>query len=172
MGKDGISGGELLQRVYDCLFYEQVEEVVELEEPVCILVADDSDHHRIRRGYMKYVDGKVISLDEKNWFIGVGEPHGDYPADKYAGDIRIWRGRRPSLPSLLDGFSNSAIVITSKGNLAISKYDPFKDLQDLLKEADNYDLTPNLQTTTYKPEFADLVVRRIEETLRKHSMAQ
>ena len=62
MADEGISGKELLQGVYDRLFFERVEELVELEKPVRVVVAYDRDHHREDIGYMEYQKGKVISL--------------------------------------------------------------------------------------------------------------
>jgi hypothetical protein len=168
MDLEGISCTELLQRVYKTLFYEQVEEVVEIDRPIEILVADDSDYHRIRQGFMIYTEGKVVALEKSHWFIGKGKPHGSYPAERYLGDIRVWKGKRPG-PFPRDGFSNSALIITRNNNIATSKVGIFKGLSDLTTKIDKYDLTPNERYTIVKPEFVDIAVRRIEEILRNHT---
>ena len=168
MGEE-ISCTELLQRVYDCLFYEQVEEMVEFEKPIDILVADDSDHHRIREGYLRYTGGKVVALEDDRWFVGKGVPYGSYPADRYLGDLRVWTGSRPLGIENFPGFRNSALIITRNNNIGISSWEMFTKLSDLLTKIDDYDLTPNEQYTVVRPEFVDVVVERIEGVMEKNS---
>lgn len=169
---EGISGLELLQRVYDELFFEQVEEIVEFEEPKYVLVADDSDHHRTRRGFMKYDGGKVISLEGKHWIIGKGTPYGSYPADRFLGDIRIGEGSSPdSLTPILGGIyplHDSALIVYRGGGIAVSKSGQFKGLIDLVQRAGDFDVTVGESgAPTYKPEFVDIWVERIETILRE-----
>jgi len=167
----GISGLELLQRVYDGLFRGQIEEIVEFEEPKYVLVADDSDHHRIRRGFMKYDGGKVISLDGKSWIIGKGTPHGSYPANRFLGDIRIGEGSFPSSftpASLIYPLHDSALTVFRGGGIGVSRSGEFKGLIDLVQRAGDFDLTVEEPgVSAYKPEFVDIWVERIEAELRE-----
>jgi len=50
-------------------------------------IADDSDYHRTKRGYMRYRSAKIIRLGAKRWAVARGEKGGSYPADPYDSDI-------------------------------------------------------------------------------------
>ncbi len=54
---------------------------------VCTEIADDSDYHRTRRGYMRYRSAKVLRLNGRTWILARGERSGAYPADPYDSDI-------------------------------------------------------------------------------------
>ena len=167
---ESISGRELLDRVYTELFFEQVEELVEFEEPLRIILEQDVDHHRTDTALMRYNGGKIINLDGVHWIIGKGTPTGSYLSDRHGGDIRIGRGQdKASLDNYLtfNPFYNSAIFVSRKGNLGINR-GMFKGLglQDAVKQ---YDLTPHKKFTIYKPEFVDVCVERIEAKVREMS---
>lgn len=50
-------------------------------------IADDSDWHRTRKGYMKYKEAGVIEINGVKWMIGKGEKCGSYPGDLYVADL-------------------------------------------------------------------------------------
>lgn len=97
------------------------------------LIADDSDHHRIRRGYMAYRSAKIIRVgprvDQNYWLLARGETDGAYPAAAYDSDLQAWPIEPPfecgkRLAEMADTlieracfFQRSLIVALSDGNL-------------------------------------------------------
>jgi hypothetical protein len=63
------------------------------------LIADDSDHHRIRRGYMLYLTAKIIQVgpraDQNYWLLARGEGNLAYPAAAYDSDLLARRIEPP-----------------------------------------------------------------------------
>jgi len=54
---------------------------------VLALVGDDSDYHRVRRGYMKHTSAVLLKSDGKTWVLSRGTAWGDYPVDPYDSHI-------------------------------------------------------------------------------------
>ena len=61
---------------------------VELPKPVYSEIANDSDHHRMREGFMEY---KTVcffaNFKGKHWLFARGESYGDYPARPFDSDL-------------------------------------------------------------------------------------
>ncbi len=50
-------------------------------------IADDSDYHRTKKGYMVYEDLILLKSQKKHIVLALGEAYGAYPADPYDRDI-------------------------------------------------------------------------------------
>jgi hypothetical protein len=50
-------------------------------------IADDSDHHRERRGWMRYDSIDILTMEEQQWVVGYGVKSGSYPGDRFSRDI-------------------------------------------------------------------------------------
>jgi len=57
------------------------------EHGVLAEIADDSDWHRTRTGYMLYRSAKIVDIGGRRWAIARGESSGDYPARPFDSDI-------------------------------------------------------------------------------------
>jgi len=51
------------------------------------IIADDSDDHRIRRGYTGYHTSFLATIQDRPWLIAMGLARGGYPADPYNCDL-------------------------------------------------------------------------------------
>ena len=77
----------LFKEVYEKLYDKYGIKKIQFEEPVCVVIAVDSDYHRTRRGYMGYEEVSLIGSEEKKWIVGVGIKCGSYPGSRYLCDI-------------------------------------------------------------------------------------
>jgi len=50
-------------------------------------IANDSDGHRTRIGYMRYTHVALIKAGERNFLLARGIKHGQYPAELYDSDL-------------------------------------------------------------------------------------
>lgn len=108
---------------------------LDLEKPVSTLIADDSDWHRTRRGWMTYAHLHEASVGSRTYVLGLGEAEGDYPADPYRSDILILTyEERPE--DLVERacrdvrgeaalFERSFLIAMSDGKLEFPKTTPF-----------------------------------------------
>jgi len=55
--------------------------------PIFTIIADDSDHHRQRRGLFVYKEAHVAKIGETIWAFAYSFKGGSYPGRRYAGDI-------------------------------------------------------------------------------------
>ncbi len=55
------------------------------------VIADDSDHHRTRRGYSRYEHAMIVRIGTQDAVLALGTAEGSYPAEPYVGDIAIAR---------------------------------------------------------------------------------
>jgi len=85
----GIDIIELFQKTYDLLVKRHSPSQVVFPSEVYVEIADDSDWHRNRKGYMKYSSVGLFQLNGKNWAVTRGVNGGGYPADAYRGDILV-----------------------------------------------------------------------------------
>lgn len=104
------------------------------------VIADDSDWHRNRTGYMSYDSAQILRFGKKAWVVARGEKTGDYPGDQYASDIiAIYAGDVGVLPEkeraerlkeiLRKGssqshaeFSDSLLVAMSDGSVVFPEF--------------------------------------------------
>jgi len=88
MSKDtSLSVRELFQGVCEKIKKEFRGEQITLLNRAMSEIADDSDYHRSRTGYMRYNSVVLVKIGEKNWALGLGVAGGGYPADPYNSDI-------------------------------------------------------------------------------------
>jgi len=92
-GFRGLRGSEVVEKVFKILTKNVTMEVFfpTTEEPIgaFALIADDSDDHRTRRGYMRYLSFRIITLGSQQFALGLGTAWGSYPARPYENDIMI-----------------------------------------------------------------------------------
>lgn len=101
LGSAPLSASQLVTTVYDSLAERNPNREVRFVDPkvpekayfgklrgmLHLVIADDSDPHRSRTGYMSYEAVRVMTIGEKQWLVGCGEKTGDYPGDQYAADV-------------------------------------------------------------------------------------
>jgi len=92
-----LSGEELLEKTYNelCSKSETREKItfsdfIEFSRYAPGLlceIADDSDFHRTRKGYMLYTEGSILDFSDTKWLVCFGKAWGSYPAQSYGNDI-------------------------------------------------------------------------------------
>jgi hypothetical protein len=83
----GLTGGEILEKTYKILCDKYTSKTITLSDVAMTEIADDSDWHRSKTGYMLYKELSQITINNKNWVLGLGEKGGDYPAEPFGKDI-------------------------------------------------------------------------------------
>lgn len=186
--------GELLENTYTKLCNKNPNIEIILPERVTSEIADDSDYHRFRTGYMGYERIKFFNFNNKSWLIGNGKSCGNYPARPYDSDIlslefvvdknpdKVYKQFKDKIGSY---FRNSLIYGMTDGNLAVSREGRFaKQMMDLLipkiekfiAEEPKYNeeilsldtLKPvNISPMKYKPELVDFLAESIEIVLKQ-----
>lgn len=168
---------------------------IHFPDGVCTEIADDSDWHRTRRGYMRYRSAKILRIGGKRWVLARGEKSGSYPADAYDSDIIAIRiadqGKIDA--KLVEGvaqairegsyFKNTLVCGLADGRLACYARSPFADpmaawlrsvadriIAQNARHDDRYLSLSTLQpivtsTMKYWPEAARLLAEAIKETL-------
>lgn len=61
------------------------------DDAPCAIIADDSDHHRMRRGYSRYERAMLVRIGTQDAVLACGVADGSYPAERYVGDIALVR---------------------------------------------------------------------------------
>ncbi len=88
MGEENeLSVRDLLKKSYERLEERNAHQRVVFENNVSTEIANDSDWHRIRKGYMKYDSADVFTFNGRDWAVGRGERSGSYPSRPYDSDI-------------------------------------------------------------------------------------
>jgi len=193
--KRTLSVHDLLRAVCRLLSRRYSRHSIHFPEGVCTEIADDSDWHRSRRGYMRYRSAKVVKIGGKRWVLARGEKSGTYPADPYDSDliaIRIAdRGKVNAkladqvAQSIEEGsyFRNTLVCGLADGRLACYSRSPFADqmaasLRSMLERIiaedvrrdERYlslsDLRPIVTSSMkYRPEAARILAEAIKEIL-------
>jgi len=183
---------ELLENTYEKLGERNDYTEIVLPEIVQSEIADDSDWHRTRTGYIGYDKVRFFNFNDKSWLIGNGKSFGDYPARPFDSDIlgleltvsenltEVYNEFQNKVGSY---FSNSLIQGMADGRLGVSKNTRFAEkMWDLLKPRFNefvaqmpeYNkeilsintLTPvNKSPMKYKPGLVDFLAKTIEKVL-------
>ncbi|MDD5192652.1 MAG: hypothetical protein PHH54_00545 [Candidatus Nanoarchaeia archaeon] len=186
--------GEILENAYKKLGERNSNREIILPEEVRSEIADDSDYHKIRTGYMGYKTVTFFNFNNKSWLIGNGKSCGAYPARPYDSDILALeldiavfpeRVRSEFQENVGSYFKNSLMYCMTDGMLAISKHGKFnKSMMNLLRprieefiaEEPKYNeeiISPdthmpvNISPMKYKPEFADFLAESIEAVLKQ-----
>jgi len=85
--KKDLSGGDVVRQTYARMIKDLRGEEQRLPRELLLVIADDSDHHRSRTGYMRYEEGGLVTVGERRVFLAVGAAWGDYPARPYDCDL-------------------------------------------------------------------------------------
>ncbi len=191
---EGIGVRELLKNTYDTLGKRHDHVDIIFPGRVTTEIANDSDYHRTRIGYMGYESVGLFHLDSKSWAIGRGEKCGDYPADPYDSDIlaleysspdpqkiaeEIYRNSNYFGNSLVHGMRNGSLAVSQRGRFGEKM---FKILQPEIEKfiaqkpeqrSDVFvfgasGLEPaTTRSTGYEKEFVDFLADAIETVLRE-----
>ncbi len=190
--KNEFFENEIIEKVFHKIKREYGEKLMIFEPPALSLIADDSDYHRTRRGYMKYESIAFCKI-EGSWFVlGQGEAWGSYPADPYSVDILavpISSGeiKKQEMKKVIERrinafFKFSIIASKRSGAMFIGKYWEKKikiskeRFSSFIQEAserandlftiEEYDMVPILVSPSkYKKELALYLFQKIEEAL-------
>ena len=192
-----LNVNELLKNTYSNLEKRNSHEKIKLTDLVYTEIADDSDWHRTRKGYMRYEKVDIFDFG-KQWLLGCGENCGSYPARPYDSDILALEISNENKPiniqkeieekiHLSSYFRNSLIYGYADGNLGISKSGRFgKRMRETIKpkvsefiaQKPEYDsqylelstlLPVNTKEMLYKPVFVDFLTEAIEDVLKEES---
>jgi len=191
----GLYVRDLLKSAYEIL--SQQHENIEITFPNQVLteIADDSDWHRSRTGYMGYESARAFQFNGKVWVVARGEKCGSYPAKPYDSDVMalefplkgiITEATKEELTRKIEEssyFINSLIYGMADGNLAVSGRGRFEKqmtellrpkIQEFIAQKPEYDRSvvlastlqhPTTKNMLYKPEFADFLARTFEAVL-------
>ena len=192
----GITVRDLLKNVYSSLQDRNSHETISLERQAVSEIADDTDWHRSRTGYMGY--GSVDLFDfGKQWMMGRGERCGSYPARPYDSDILALefpkaepKNVQEEIEKKIGGssyFTNSILFGYADGNIGVNKEGRFggkmmsvikPKVPEFIVQSPKYDdrfiemstLKPlNTKEMLYKPEFAGIITEAIEGVLKEES---
>jgi len=86
---DGLTAKEVVEKVFEKLKEGRVLKEITFANEAETVIADDSDWHRTRRGYMHYKSVVFCGFNSKTFALGLGEAGGSYPAEPYYNDIIV-----------------------------------------------------------------------------------
>lgn len=112
---EGITASELLKQVFESMQRKLEGREIQLPSAALAEIANDSDWHRTRIGYMSYQAVTLVKIDDKEWALAFGSASGDYPAGPYSCDIVV-------LPVSTNGKSDEQLVLEIHDALAASSY--------------------------------------------------
>lgn len=158
----GLSVRELLKNTYILLCERHKPQQIVLADRALAEIANDSDWHRTRVGYMGYENVGLFGLNGKEWAIARGEACGSYPAEPYDSDILALefdlKGLRKTKEQIQEElkeaigmssyFENSLVYGMADGNLAVSENSRFgkkmletlrPEMQKFIAEKPEYD---------------------------------
>lgn len=190
----GLTGGEILEKAYNHLCEKHKAQTITLSNVAEAEIADDSDWHRTKKGYMSYKEVGAFNFNSFGWIIGLGNKCGDYPAERFDKDILALKyepnGKDQkqvdsdiiSMIRRSEYFENSIMLSMSDGRLLggpnFGKH--VKELlgnkfKEYIAQQPEYDTSGILVSTmsyiceksmTFKEEFADVLVDTIEKILK------
>ncbi len=135
-----LFASEVLERVFEELAKKHQNKQIIFSEGVSTIIAEDSDWHRIRIGYMGYKEVKIFRFNGRHWVLGLGKAWGSYPARPYKSDIiaiEILPDESVSAEKIAEkiqeegfGLGRSLIIAKSNGMLTIERNTIFPAEQD------------------------------------------
>lgn len=193
-----LSVRELFQQVCDKLGEEFKGRQIALPQKAMSEIANDSDWHRSREGYMGYESVVLVQINEKYWVFGCGGACGSYPADPYSSDIIVLPVSPDSKSDedlarevyeaigKTEYFSNTVICGLADGRLCFNKKASFgARMMEVLRSGFNEYVAQRLETDDtvfhmdlrpvvksamrYKLEFVDFLKDSIAGLLRETS---
>jgi len=193
----GITVGDLLKNTVKTLTTRNAAKEISLPDGAEAEIANDSDWHRTRVGYMHYEKVNLLNIGDRNWAIGRGEKWGSYPAEPYDSDILALRfdaGNKTDgriVEEIRRGietssyFQNSLVYGYADGNLGVCKSGRFGEeilkalkpkVSSFIAQKAEYDEEhilmstlqyPTTQVMLYKPNFVDFLTETIEKVLKE-----
>lgn len=194
--QNGICVRDLLKRAYERLSQQHKNREITFSNKALTEIADDSDYHRTKTGYMGYESARAFQFNDKIWVMARGEKCGSYPAELYDSDIlalefplkgEITKATKEELTERIKEssyFRNSLVYGMADGNLSVNGKGRFgKQMLDLLRpkiegfiaQKPEYDRSvilastlqyPTTKNMLYKPEFADFLAESFETVLK------
>lgn len=191
--KESLTAKELLQEVFDTLQKKLKGVEVVFPSRALAVIGNDSDHHRTRIGYTRYLSATLVTVKGKAWAIAFGTKYGDYPADSYNCDIAA-----VEVPDGLESdlqveeavhealtrnsyFRSSLIIAMRNGGLGAAEGKRFGGLATTLRQklqefiAQERETDPNHCTTDWRPvvtrnvlykrEFVDFLAETFQAAL-------
>ncbi len=129
--KRKLFASEVLEKTLEALAKKYPNEQIVFPDKVSTVVAEDSDPHRTRRGYMGYRKVKIFQFNGRHWVLGLGEAWGSYPARPYGGDIiaiEVLPDESVSAEKIAEkiqiegfGFNSSLIIARTDGTLTVER---------------------------------------------------
>lgn len=193
----GLDVRELLKNTYDRLLKKHSSREIVFPIEVLAEIANDSDYHRTRVGYMGYKSAGLFQFNNKTWAIARGEKRGSYPADPYDSDIltlpfSIKTSREEKIRdklkkdiennyyfrnSLIVGMADGIIGASQKNKLATKLFEIIgHSFSSFISQKLEYhselfylDLQPAVKSPMlYKQEFVDFLANTIHQVLKEN----
>ncbi len=190
---ESLSVEELFEGVNEYLVDNNCSEKITFSENIIVEVADDSDWHRTRKGYMIYEDTNLCMFGEKKYLIALALSTEGYPANKYSCDLTAVELSEDDTSKELEEelkestyFKNSLILAVENGGLGAvrNKYGDRiisfleNKSNDLIAQEPEYNKKYITMTTLgplctertkYKKEAVNEVGRELEKILQDSS---
>lgn len=193
----GINVRDLLRGAYEKLSQRHKNREITFPIKVLTEIADDSDPHRIRTGYMSYENARAFQFNGKLWVVARGEACGSYPAEPYDSEVmalefplqgRITKAAQSKLAikieessyfrnSLVCGMADGHLAVNGQGRFGKQMHDLLRPhLQDFVAQEPEYDRSivlistlqyPTIRRMLYKPEFSDFLAESFETVLTR-----
>jgi len=191
----GLKVREVMQAVYQELGKRFNVELLAFSEPAYTIIAGDNDHHRGKRGNMRYENALLLPINGTTWAIALGVKSGSYPGDEYDSDLVAFeileeqkgvsqvRQVMMFIHQSCDWFRYSILVCFKDGNFDLMKRSKYgrqmiglladKDKEFLVCEAERDEtkimastLQPRVsQAARYKPEVVPFLADCIVRVL-------
>lgn len=183
-----LSVREVIKATYNKLVKEHQAKKIHFPQGIMVEIANDSDWHRTRVGYMKYSEIGVLDIGDKKWLFGMGEKAGSYPGEIYDCDLigkrvesDLSKKRIEDKIMIGEYFRNTLILGMASGQLGVSGKDKFggrmvKCLERDIKqehfsqqvEFDNSHFTMDLRpvctrVARYSPKVVDVIANAIND---------
>ncbi|MFA6355385.1 MAG: hypothetical protein WCW65_03100 [Candidatus Paceibacterota bacterium] len=183
---DVISGSQLLQEIIATLTENLNGIKLMFKNTIDSEIADDSDQHRTKRGYMSYKEFTLFEKNGKKWALAFGTKTGDYPGNNFQSDLIAFSITEKQTISEIkkeiayvvpakSHFKNSFMIVTYDGQLmmrtALTQLIGEKMGEFIAREA-RY--TPNFNMdgtrcveleTSYKKEGAIFIADKLQSLL-------
>lgn len=129
---DVISGSQLLKEILTTLTQNLNGVKLKFEKEINSEIADDSDQHRTKKGYMSYKEFTLFENNSKRWVLAFGTKSGDYPGDNFQSDLIAFslpnkqniaqmRKEIATIVPTKSHFKNSFIIVMYDGQLMMRK---------------------------------------------------
>lgn len=135
---------QVMCQIYEGLAKRFDTEPNQFPEGVYTIIADDSDHHRTRRGNMLYESCVFLRISDRTWVTTLGDACGSYPADPYHRDLTVFEcpeDEQSDKVKLVMDFINdncdwwrySILMSYSNGNLGVISNSTHKKIAELIR---------------------------------------